>query len=80
MVQYMNNSGFNQWNQMNANNKKPSRFSGFLWWLFLFLFAWWIIGLWLKPQNTELKTISPVVIEQSNVVTRTLNKEDISFG
>ena len=80
MVQYMNNSGFNQWNQMNANNKKPSRFSGFLWWLFLFLFAWWIIGLWLKPQNTELKTISHVVIEQSNVVTRTLNKEDISFN
>jgi len=29
MVQYMDNqSGFNQWNQMNA--KKPSRFSGFL--------------------------------------------------
>ena len=59
MVQYMDNqSGFNQWNQMNA--KKPSRFGGFWLWMFLFLFAWWIMGTWFKPQNTEIKEVAPI--------------------
>lgn len=80
MVQYMNNnSGFNQWNQINTN-KKPSKFSGFLWWLFLFLFAWWIMGLWFKPQQAEVNTITQTTIEKSDVATRTLDTEDISFN
>ena len=78
MVQYMDNqSGFNQWNKMNA--KKPSKFSGFLWWLVLFLFAWWIMGAWFKPQNTEIKEVAPITIEQSNVVKRNIANNDISF-
>ena len=78
MVQYMDNqSGFNQWNQMNA--KKPSRFSGFLWWLFLFFFAWWIMGVWFKPQNTEIKEVAPITVEQSNATKRNRANEDVSF-
>lgn len=78
MVQYMDNqSGFNQWNQMNT--KKPSRFSGFLWWVLLFLFAWWIMGVWFKPQNAEIKEVAPITIEQSNTKTRNIASEDVSF-
>lgn len=78
MVQYMDNqSGFSQWNQMNT--KKPSRFSGFLWWVLLFLFAWWIMGVWFKPQNAEIKEVAPITIEQSNTKTRNIASEDVSF-
>lgn len=78
MVQYMDNqSGFNQWNRMNA--KKPSKISGFWWWMLLFLFAWWIMGTWFKPQNTEIKEVAPITIEQSNAAKRNLAHEDVSF-
>ena len=79
MVQYMDNqSGFNQWRQMNAA-KKPSKFSGFMWWLLLFLFAWWIMGVWFKPQTTEIKEVAPISIEQSKTTKRNLVNEDVSF-
>lgn len=79
MVRYMdNNSGFNQWNSMQAQ-KKPSRFSGLFWWLLLFLFAWWIMGAWFKPQNTEIATTTPVVVEQSNVAKQNVVADEISF-
>lgn len=78
MVQYMDNqSGFNQWNQMNT--KKPSKFSGFLWWLLLFLFAWWIMGAWFKPQNTEIKEVAPITVEQSKVTKQNIASEDVAF-
>lgn len=78
MVQYMDNqSGFNQWNQMNA--KKSSKISGFWWWMLLFLFAWWIMGTWFKPQNTEIKEVAPITVEQSNATKRNLANEDVSF-
>lgn len=79
MVQYMDNqSGFNQWARMNAD-KKPSKFSGFFWWMVLFLFAWWIMGAWFKPQNTEIKEVAPISVEQSNVAKRNIANEDISL-
>ena len=77
MVQYLNNSGFNQWNQMKAE-KKPSRFSGFLGWLALFLLAWWIMGIWFKPKTVEQTNITPVTVEQSNVAAFDIENEDIS--
>ena len=78
MVQYMDNqSGFNQWNRMNA--KKPSKISGFWWWMLLFLFAWWIMGTWFKPQNTEIKEVAPITIEQSSAEKQNISNEDISF-
>ena len=79
MVRYLdNNSGFNQWNSMQMQ-KKPSKFSGILWWILLFLFAWWIMGAWFKPQNTEVVTTAPVSVEQSNVAKQRLDNNDISF-
>ena len=79
MVQYLNNSnGFNQWANM-QNQKKPSRLGGFLWWLFLFLFAWWIMGIWFKPQNVEINQTPDVKIEQSTANTRAIESDDISM-
>ena len=79
MVQYMDNqSGFNQWARMNAA-KKPSRFSGFLWWMLLFLFAWWLFRGWFNPQNTEIKEVAPITVEQSNAAKRNIVADDISL-
>ena len=79
MVQYLNNnSGFNQWNSMQAQ-RKSSRFSGLFWWGVLFLLAFWIMGGWIKPQNTEVSMNNPIIMEQSNVAMQTMAGEDISF-
>lgn len=80
MVQYLNNNnGFNQWASMQQNSKKPSRFSGFLWWVFLFLFAWWVMGLWFKPQNVQNNDTTAVVVENSSVPVRSIENDDISL-
>ena len=79
MVKYLdNNSGFNQWASMQTQ-KKSSKFGGLFWWLLLFLFAWWIMGAWFKPQTTEIVTPAPVSVEQSNVATQRLDSDAISF-
>ena len=77
MVQYMDNSGFNQWANM-QNQKKKSGF-GFFRWLLLFLLAWWILGMFFKPQNTQPNTQDTVNIEQSSVETHNISDKDISF-
>ena len=80
MVRYLdNNSGFNQWNSMHVQQKKPSRFSGIFWWVMLFLLAWWIMGAWFKPENTEIVNVAPIAIEQSNVAKQSKVGEDITF-
>lgn len=79
MVQYMDNSGFNQWNSIRAQ-KKPSRFAGLFWWILLFLFAWWIMGAWFKPQNTEIVANAPIAIEQSTVKKYTVDSDEISMS
>ena len=80
MVQYLNNNnGFNQWASMQQNQKKPSRFSGFLWWLFLFFFAWWVIGLWMRPQNVQTNVSNVVNIEESSVKKHSVNNDKIAF-
>ncbi|MBR3511148.1 MAG: membrane protein insertase YidC [Alphaproteobacteria bacterium] len=79
MVKYLNNnSGFNQWQSMQANKGKQKTF-GLWWWIITFLFAWWIMGIWFKPQNTEIKEVEPISVEQSNATKRNLVNEDISF-
>ena len=79
MVKYLdNNSGFNQW-MAQQPQKKPSRFSGLFWWVVLFLLAWWIMGAWFKPQNTEIATPQPTTIEQSNVAKQNVTTDEISF-
>ena len=80
MVQYLdNNSGFNQWNSLREQQKKPSRFGKILWWTGLFLLAWWIMGAWFKPQNTTVVTSAPVAVEQSNVQKQNINADEISL-
>lgn len=69
MVQYMDkNSGFNMWNaNKNASQKKPT-FSGFLWWVVLFLAAWWAIGFIMGPKNqTQPVTETTGIIDVSSV-------------
>lgn len=79
MVTYLdNNSGFNQWNKM-TESKKKTRFSGFLWWVIMFLFAWWVTGILFKPQNVQTNNVSPVTIEQSNVAKRVVSDQDVAF-
>jgi len=79
MVKYLdNNSGFNQWMSQQPQ-KKPSRWSGFFWWTLLFLLAWWIMGAWFKPQNTEISVSAPVAVEQSNAAKQSIDNDDISM-
>ena len=80
MVQYMdNNSGFNQWNRINTNNKKPSKLSGFLGWMIMFLLAWWLIGLFFRPQVSQTDVSSPIAIEQTSVKKRNINSENVNL-
>ena len=78
MVQYLdNNSGFNQWKNMQAN--KPKKSFGLMWWIITFLFAWWIMGVWFKPQDTIVDNQNVVNIENSSLPTRQIDAEKISF-
>lgn len=81
MVQYLdNNSGFAQWaNMQNQRKQKPEKKFSFFKWALIFLLAWWVMGLWIKPQNTEVVTPVPVTVEQSNVNKQTFSKDDIDF-
>ena len=78
MVKFLdNNSGFNQWNAMNANKKQPKSM-GFFGWLVTIFLAWWIVGLFVKPKNATVENTAPVVIEKSSVATNTINADHIS--
>ena len=37
------------------------------------------MGAWFKPQNTEIATTTPVVVEQSNVAKQNVVADEISF-
>jgi len=79
MVRYLdNNSGFNQW-MSQQTQKKPSRFAGLFWWVILFLVAWWIMGIWFKPQDTTVVATEPVGIEQSSVAKQNIVGDDITM-
>ncbi|MBO4672168.1 MAG: membrane protein insertase YidC [Alphaproteobacteria bacterium] len=76
MVQYLNNnnnfnSGFAAF--MAAKNQQApqqSKFGKFLWWTFLFLVAWWIVGLFMEPKTTQQPAATPdatVTVDVSNV-------------
>ena len=79
MVQYLdNNSGFAQWASM-QNQKKPEKKFSFFKWALIFLLAWWVMGLWMKPQNTEIANTAPVTVEQSSATKQTVAKDEIDF-
>jgi len=37
------------------------------------------MGVWFKPQNTEIKEVAPITVEQSNATKRNRANEDVSF-
>ena len=84
MVQYLNNnnSGFSAWMAAQNNNApRRSRFGTFLWWTFLFLVAWWIVGLFITPstpENNAPVSDTTVLVDVSNVPLNTISSDTIS--
>lgn len=80
MVQYMDkNSGFNMWNANKNATQKKSPMSGFLWWMFLFIIAWWAIGAIMNPQKAVDNSADVVISEDiSDVPTHTIKSDKIN--
>lgn len=84
MVEYLNNnSGFNAWMAaQNKNAPKQSRFGKFLWWTFLFLVAWWIVGLFIGPkpeQHVAAPADAAITVDVSNVPVEKMNGDMIDM-
>ncbi len=82
MVQYMDkNSGFNQWNANQNAAAKKTGFSGFLWWFFIFLTAWWLLGtIGAQKQVNQTSAEDMTIVDMSAVPQNTIksDKMDIS--
>lgn len=85
MVQYLDNnanSGFAAWAAAQQKNQPgQSRFGRILWWIFLFLVAWWIVGLFMgdaPKQNVVVNAEPTVSIDISNVPTQIIESNDIN--
>ena len=84
MVQYMDNnanSGFAAWAAAQQKNKPQSRFGKFLWWTFLFLVAWWIVGLFMEPapkSNVQTAVEPTVTVDVSNVPSYEIASNEIT--
>ncbi len=87
MVQYLNNnnnfnSGFAAFMAAKNNSEqKQSKFGKFLWWTFLFLVAWWIVGLFIEPKQNVQPAAQPepsVTVDVSSVPTTTISSDTIS--
>jgi len=87
MVQYLNNnnnfnSGFAAFMAAQKNNQpKRSKFGTFLWWTFLFLVAWWIVGLFMGPAKQDKTPVQPesfVTVDVSNVPSNVIESNVIS--
>lgn len=75
MVKYLdNNSGFNQWNANQQQQKKPGFFS----WILMFLLAWWVVGLFFPQKNSSVEVKQPVVVEKSVAAVNTIDSEKLS--
>ena len=81
MVQYMDNknSGFNMWNANRATTaQKKSPFSGFLWWTLVFIAAWWLVGVFMSPQQaTQPADTTTAVVDLSAVPVSNISSEKI---
>ena len=84
MVQYLDNnanSGFAAWAaaQQNAQHKQ-TKFGKFLWWTFLFLVSWWIVGLFMEPKPvTPTATVAEptVTVDVSSVPSYDITSNEI---
>ena len=82
MVQYLdNNSGFNQWSASRTNDTKKSSFGRFLWFVCLFILAWWLVGLWMNPKNDKVATQNDEtpVVDLSGVESNDLSSDNVSM-
>jgi len=78
MVQYIdNNSGFNSWNSMQQNSKKPK--IGFWGWMVLFFLVWWILGIFFQPKNVQTQSQQPINIEATQLASKTIDSDKISL-
>lgn len=81
MVQYMDNknSGFNMWNANRATAaQKKSPFSGFLWWTLVFIAAWWLVGVFMSPQQaTQPADTTTAVVDLSAVPVSNISSDKI---
>lgn len=87
MVQYLNNnnnfnSGFAAFMAAkNSEAPKQSKFGKFLWWTFLFLVAWWIVGLFMNPKVEPQSVATPdatVTVDISGVPVDNISSNEIS--
>lgn len=81
MVKFMDNkgSGFNQWmtsqNKKTGTDKKTSKFSSFLWWVVIFVLAWWLFSIWFGPKPVQ-QTAPAEVIPVENLAKVPVSKID----
>ena len=81
MVKYMdNNSGFQQWNAARDAAKKKSPWMGMLWWIILFLTAWWVMSGFMgpRPQKVETETVDVEVVDLSSVPVREISSDNLT--
>ena len=81
MVQYMDNqnSGFNMWNANRNATQKKSAFSGFLWWMLMFVAAWWLLGAVMSPKQPVTADTEPVAaMDLSSVPVSTIASDNVS--
>ena len=81
MVKYMdNNSGFQQWNAARDAAKKKSPWMGMLWWIILFLTAWWVMSWFMgpRPQKVETETVDVEVVDLSSVPVREISSDNLT--
>ncbi len=71
MVKYLdnkNNSGFGAWNANKSATQPKSKFTGFMWWVILFVASWWLLSSWLNPpQSTVGADIATEEIETIDI-------------
>ena len=80
MVQYLdNNSGFNSWNSMRANQKKSKSPIGFWGWCILFFLAWWIVGTFVQSKKVQIASQQPIVLETSVLESNQIDSDKISI-
>lgn len=64
MVKYLdNNSGFQQWNAAKDAAQKKNPWMGFLWWVILFVAAWWLMSWWMGPKPAHMTAEETPAVE-----------------
>ena len=75
-----NNSGFRQWNAARDASQKKSPIMSFLWWVILFVAAWWLMSWWMGPKPEQAKTETAVVetVDLSKVPVTEISSENLT--